>query len=562
MYNRILFTLVLLLAVTGTLLPGPVITEVRYSEIETYTVKITWKTNEFSDSKIRWMQSDSNYQAINYTDSLYSAAFDTLHSLTLTFLNPYTLYNFNITSASGNGSTTTQNMMFATRSVNDGTIKIFFNKSVDTTVSTGINAEGNADLKVKLLARIESSGYYIDGVISSFEDIVAADLTSALIRAHNNGIVIRIIYGGVQDSQWLDTLKAYGIKVIKRNYDNAPGHCLNTNYWVFDARCTCAGGEVYVWTSTAPVTYEGFYTDKNSALQVNDRTLAYIYTREIDEMWGSYSDYPDTTLSKFGSLKKDNVPHLVNLNGVYAEVYFGPSDSLHRQVRNFLQGSQAAVIFGTYDFNSQGVYDALYGLRNSRNIRGIFDKSKLNISYFNGMKMWSDVYKDSTAGKFHHKYIISDPYGNNGGSRVLTGSADWTNESNLYNDEDMMIIHSPAAANQYYQEFHQRYKEVSGHVVSISTVSTEVPEEIKLFQNYPNPFNAETVIMFSLKSESDVRLSIYNVLGQETAVLANSRYKAGTYQVRFNSTSISSGIYYYRLSAGNFSAVKKLVITK
>ena len=319
---------------------------------------------------------------------------------------------------------------------------------------------------------------------------------------------------------------------------------------------------MYVWTSTAPISYSGFYSDKNSAVQINDRTLAYIYTREIDEMWGSYSDFPDTSRSKFGSRKTDNVPHLVNLNGVYAEIYFGPSDSLHKQVRNFLNSSQSSLAFSTYDFNSQNIFDALYGIRNSKNIRGLFDKSKLNVSYYNNMKLWSDVWQDSTTGKFHHKYIVSDPVGNFSSSKVLTGSADWTNESNLYNDEDMLIIHSPYAANQFYQEFHQRYKEVTGHSVSINTLSSEVPQDFILYQNYPNPFNSETNIRFSVNKTSDVKLSVYNVLGQEIIVLANNRFTPGTYQVKLNSTSISSGIYYYRMTAGSFSAVKKFVVTK
>jgi len=552
--------IILLMFSQSSLYSTPIITDVKYSEIETYSVKITWKTSEPADSKVRWMISDSNYQTINYKDSLYNPVLDTIHSVMLTFLNPYTLYNYNITSASVTGSTTTQNLMFATRSVNDGRISVFFNKSVDTTVSTGAIAEDSIDFKVKLLARIESAGYYIDAVTSYFED--AFDITSALIRANNNGIVIRFIYDGKQNSRWVDTLIANGIKVIKRNYDNINGHCLNSNFWVFDARCTCAGSEVFVWTSSAQISNTGFYSDKNSAVEVNDRTLAYIYTREIDEMWGSYSDYPDTSLSKFGSRKTDNVPHLINLNGVYAEVYFGPSDSIQKQIKKFFNNSNSTLAFGTYDFNSQGIYDALYQLRLNRNIRGVFDRSKLNVSYFNLMKSWADVWNDSTGGRLHHKYIISDPTGNYSTSSVLMGSSDWTNESNLYNDENILIIHSPLIANQYYQEFHQRYKEASGHAVSINALSSETPSDFKLYQNYPNPFNSQTVIRFSVNKHAVVNIQVYNVLGQKVIDLVNSRFNPGEYQVTFNSSSLSSGIYYYTMRSEGYSDVKKLVITK
>ena len=552
--------LILFLFTQNILHSNPIITDVKYSEIETFSVKVTWRTNEPADSKVRWMISDSNYQVIEYTDSLYNPVLDTVHSVVISYLNPYTIYNYNISSTSFSGSTKTQNLMFATQSVNDGRISVFFNKSIDTTVSSGIIAEGNADLRAKLLNRIVSSGYFIDAVTSHFED--AAEITSELIRAHQNGVIIRFIYDGKQNSRWIDTLLANGIKVVKRNYDNNNGHCLNANFWVFDARSTCSGSNVFVWTSSSQISDIGFYEDKNSAVEINDRTLAYIYTREVDEMWGSHSNNPDTSLVKFGSRKADNVPHLVNLNGVYAEVYFGPSDSINSQIKKFFNRSSSTIAFGTYDFNSQDIYNSLYQLRLTKNIRGIFDKSKLNVSYFNLMRTWADVWNDSTSGRLFHKYIISDPTGNYNTSSVLMGSSDWTDESNLYNDENIIILHSPIIANQYYQEFHQRYKEVSGHPVSINTFSNEIPSNFKLYQNYPNPFNAQTVIRFSVKRQAVVNIQVYNVLGQKVTDLVNTRFNPGEYQVTFNSSSLSSGIYYYTMRSEDFSEVKKLVITK
>jgi phosphatidylserine/phosphatidylglycerophosphate/cardiolipin synthase-like enzyme len=524
------------------------------------TVKISWRTNVPADSKIRWMVSDSNYQVINYRDSLYSPVLDTLHSITLTFLNPFTLYNYNITSASASGSATTQNKMFATRSTNEGNIKIYFNKSVDTTVSNGVKAIGNVNLTSTLLSRIDNSGYYIDAATSYFED--AADITAALIKAKRNGVVIRFIYDGKQNSRWIDTLIANGIKVVKRNYDNTNGHCLNTNFWVFDSRCTCSGSDIFVWTSSAKITQASMLNDKNSAVDINDRTLAYVYTREFDEMWGSFTDLPDTARARFGSRKTDNIPHLLNLNGIYAEVYFTPSDSVEYQVKNFVSNSNSAIVFGAYDFKSQSLYNTLYQLRTGRNIRGVFDVSNISNSVFNSMKSWADVWVDSTAGKLYHKYIVTDPLLNGATSKVLMGSYDFTSEANLYNDADVLILHSPVAANLYYQEFHQRYKDASGHPVSIHNVSNEVPDGFKLYQNYPNPFNGQTIIKFAVTRPSDVKLDVYNSLGQKVYNLVNSKYSSGTYEVKFNSSALSSGVYYYILSSDNLTEVKKFVLIK
>jgi len=98
--------------------------------------------------------------------------------------------------------------------------------------------------------------------------------------------------------------------------------------------------------------------------------------------------------------------------------------------------------------------------------------------------------------------------------------------------------------------------------------SVEIPSVFSLSQNYPNPFNPSTTISFNLPSESEVNLSIYNILGQLVKTLVNNRLQAGSYSVKFESSSgsIASGVYIYRISAksGNneFSETRKMILTK
>jgi hypothetical protein len=94
-----------------------------------------------------------------------------------------------------------------------------------------------------------------------------------------------------------------------------------------------------------------------------------------------------------------------------------------------------------------------------------------------------------------------------------------------------------------------------------------VPHEFSLAQNYPNPFNPSTEIQFSLQEATRVSLTVYNLLGREVAVLVNSFQEAGTYTVPFNINmgavgNLSSGIYFYRLEAGSFVSMKKMVLLK
>jgi hypothetical protein len=99
-----------------------------------------------------------------------------------------------------------------------------------------------------------------------------------------------------------------------------------------------------------------------------------------------------------------------------------------------------------------------------------------------------------------------------------------------------------------------------------SVASGVAPQKFELSQNYPNPFNPSTMISYQLAVNSHVTLKVYNVLGQEVATLVNGRQEAGSYTVPFNTNkgtrSLSSGVYIYRLQAGSFVSVKKLVLLK
>lgn len=90
----------------------------------------------------------------------------------------------------------------------------------------------------------------------------------------------------------------------------------------------------------------------------------------------------------------------------------------------------------------------------------------------------------------------------------------------------------------------------------------EIPSGYELSQNFPNPFNPTTNIKFSIPEEGFVTLKIYNTLGQEVANLINEVKSAGTYQVDFNAKNLSSGMYIYTLTSGNYKVSKKMLLMK
>jgi hypothetical protein len=99
-------------------------------------------------------------------------------------------------------------------------------------------------------------------------------------------------------------------------------------------------------------------------------------------------------------------------------------------------------------------------------------------------------------------------------------------------------------------------------IESGNTAEINIPESYKLSQNYPNPFNPTTKISFTIPSSELVTLKIYNILGKEVMTLVNEVKNAGTFEVQFDASNLSSGAYFYRLETGNFVETKKMMLMK
>ena len=107
----------------------------------------------------------------------------------------------------------------------------------------------------------------------------------------------------------------------------------------------------------------------------------------------------------------------------------------------------------------------------------------------------------------------------------------------------------------------KKWVDVSSPYTSIREVES-VPTKYNLSQNYPNPFNPTTRISYNLETVSDVRLTVYDMLGKEVARLATGLQNAGPHTVEFNATNLTSGVYFYQLQTGNTIATKKMLLLK
>jgi subtilisin-like proprotein convertase family protein len=98
--------------------------------------------------------------------------------------------------------------------------------------------------------------------------------------------------------------------------------------------------------------------------------------------------------------------------------------------------------------------------------------------------------------------------------------------------------------------------------VGVQQLSAEIPSKFELAQNYPNPFNPTTSIKFALPKSGFVTLKVYDIVGKEVATLVSEQLAAGTYEHNFDASALSSGVYFYRIDAGNFTEIKKMMLVK
>jgi photosystem II stability/assembly factor-like uncharacterized protein len=101
-----------------------------------------------------------------------------------------------------------------------------------------------------------------------------------------------------------------------------------------------------------------------------------------------------------------------------------------------------------------------------------------------------------------------------------------------------------------------------GNFTAITPISAEIPDKFSLSQNYPNPFNPSTTINFNIMQSGAVQIKVFDMLGKERVTLVNQNLSAGTYKTEFDAATLPSGTYFYRLTAGEYTETRKMVLIK
>ncbi len=154
------------------------------------------------------------------------------------------------------------------------------------------------------------------------------------------------------------------------------------------------------------------------------------------------------------------------------------------------------------------------------------------------------LYQDSVISWIHRNIVLYNALQNDYGS---AGS------------EGLIGVGGANSASASYFDF--VFFDPAGNYLT-AVLPESMPTRTELGQNFPNPFNPATTIRYALSSRAHVTLTVYNLLGETVAELVNADRPAGAYEVRFDASHLASGVYFYRLLAGDYAEMRRLVVVK
>lgn len=260
-----------------------------------------------------------------------------------------------------------------------------------------------------------------------------------------------------------------------------------------------------------------------------------------------------------GSSGGQNTVQQFNTGGVFVNTFMSasvnsPFSLLYRQGDILLGNSSGTPKIFKYDFNG-----GLIGQFTSTTLNFVQqmiknDNGNIIACEFSGTGSGLKVF-DSTGTLLN---TLSGVTGVRGVFRLPNGNYLTTNGSGLYEIDDTtgtMIRQIFASSNLQYIDLFDRN-------LTTSVQNNSVPVNYKLYENYPNPFNPFTTIKYEIPERAFVELKVFDFLGKEISSLQSGYQNAGVYEVAFDGTNLSSGVYFYRFVTGNYVETKKMVLIK
>lgn len=519
------------------------------SSITTTGFNISWTTNVNGSTFVKYGKTQSlELGTIN------GAGNTTTHTVAVTG-TPGSIYYVKAYSVNGTDTATSGIRAFATVSNSTGNIKVYFNKSVDNSLSTGTNAVQLLNLiDDTLIAYINRAKYSMDIAIYSFDNNNISNIANAINNAHARGVKVRLISEGGNANAGINPLNA-AINKLKSPTTSAYG-IMHNKFVIIDANSANANDPI-VWTGGTNWTDNQINTDPNNVIIIQDQSLARAYEIEFEEMWGDTGIAPNSSASKFGPFKTDNTPHEFVIGGKRIEQYFSPTDQVNAKIIETINSGNTSICVETMLITRSDIAYALTNKKTAGVDVFVLVDEEANTTVWNilepGLEQ-GQLVDYTPSGIMHHKNLIVDPTNPSSDPQVLTGSHNWSNSADQRNDENTLIIHDAAIANIYYQEFVPRYTG-SGGLLSIENGA----DANIIFNVYPNPSNGQFNIAYTLDRSSELTIRILDLSGRmvmERTVSGNT----GSNEMTISKTGLSAGVYMLQVQSGNSITNKKLIV--
>lgn len=485
------------------------------------------------------------------------AALVTTHVHNLTGLTAGTIYYVQAASVSATNDTSFSAISaMATASNSSGQIKVWFNNTVDNSVSTGTNAIFvNGAMDDTIIWYLDHAKYSVDLAIYNIDNV--NNIITAINDAYSRGLDVRVVCdSGVDDFN-------YGLINIgpgkkkksppdgSTNADGALYGIMHNKFIVVDAISTDPD-DAWVFTGSMNFTDDQVKIDKQNIIAIQDQSLARGYKLEFDEMFNG----------KFGPDKSNNTPHEFIIGGNRVELYFSPSDETETRMLEKINTADYDLHFAVFSFTRFGISYEIEDAVTERGVfaAGIYDQTDASDS--TAVNILEDALGDkffnySGSNLLHHKYLLIDANCSQSDPLVWTGSHNWSTSANSRNDENTLVIHDSTTTNIYYQEFMQRYKE-EGATTFVSEKCDFVGVEEYVVENtillFPNPAQNELNIYADNLADFEL-LYIYDLSGKKILSAAVNNESL----ININITDLSAGVYFIVIQNGETIYSKQFV---
>jgi len=346
-------------------------------------------------------------------------------------------------------------------------IKCYFNKPVNNSLSTGTNAINlNLAFPDTIAAYINRAKYTLDIAVYNFSSTgtdILAKIATAVNDAYTRGVVVRWIYDGSSGNSGLSLLNT-NIPTIGSPTSGSYG-IMHNKFVVIDVN-SANSADPYVISGSYNFTLSQTNTDYNNIIIIQNKDVALAYYNEFNKMWGGTDNTPNLITSTFGTRKTTSAAHYFNVNGTDVQVHFSPKDTCSKYLSQVINSSDYDLFFGIYAFTNNTIANLILNKFNAGvSVRGIMDNfSKIYSPYTTlSTPLANNMISYTGAGLYHNKIMLVDALAPSSDPQVLTGSYNWSASAESSNDENFIIVHDQYIANQYYQSMCKNITDMGGN---------------------------------------------------------------------------------------------------